>query len=188
LRRAGFPLEYTKGFHPVPKVSFGPPLGVGVAGLSEYFDMEITPPFDLELHRKKLNSMLSEGLYVGDMSVVPAESASLSSFITRYEYRVKGVDISSVTNFLSEKEVLVRRDNREINLRTMVEEARFVDEDTVHLILVDQVDKKVRLGELLPVIFKSAMENLDVTRVALYGWKSGWIKPLERSFQWTAKY
>ncbi|MCK7502832.1 MAG: DUF2344 domain-containing protein [Desulfobacterales bacterium] len=32
LRRAGVPLDFSRGFNPKPKVSFGPPLPVGVAG------------------------------------------------------------------------------------------------------------------------------------------------------------
>ena len=34
-RRAGIAMEYTQGFTPRPKTAFGPPLPVGVAGVSE---------------------------------------------------------------------------------------------------------------------------------------------------------
>ncbi len=42
LRRARFPLAYTQGFHPQPRVSFGPPLAVGVQSDNEYFDVYLT--------------------------------------------------------------------------------------------------------------------------------------------------
>ncbi|MEK7741478.1 MAG: TIGR03960 family B12-binding radical SAM protein, partial [Nitrospirota bacterium] len=48
MRRAEIPMRYSQGFHPSPKVAFGPALGVGIAGIREYFDMEITPPFDID--------------------------------------------------------------------------------------------------------------------------------------------
>jgi radical SAM family uncharacterized protein/radical SAM-linked protein len=188
MRRAGVPLEFSKGFHPAPKISFGPPLGVGVTGLSEYFDMEITPPFDLLLNTNKLNGMLPEGLAIKDMSVLPAKEISLNSFIRRYEYMIKSTAYSHVQKFLSEKEVNSAREKSTVNIRNMVEEARQIDEDTVKLLLLDQGEIKVRLGELLPVIFNTAMEELDITRTALYGWNRGWVKPIERSLQWTAKY
>jgi radical SAM family uncharacterized protein/radical SAM-linked protein len=187
IRRAGFPLEYSKGFHPFPKISFGPPLGVGVAGLHEYFDMEVTPPFDLVSNTRELNALLPEGLYIKDMSFVPAKAESLNSFITRYEYEIKGGDISHTYTFLSEKEINAKREKYVINLRSMVEEAKFVDENTVNLIVNDQGEIKVRLGELLPVIFNTSLDRLDITRIALYGWNGGWVKPLERSEQWIAK-
>ena len=178
IRRAGFPLEYSMGFHPSPKISFGPPLGVGIAGLSEYFDMEIFPPFDLGINRKKINNMLPEGICVKDISVVPAKAESLSSFITRYEYEIRGGDSSNIYRFLSEKEINFKREKYFINLRDMVEEARQIDEETTKIIVVDQGDIKVRLGELLPEIFNVPVESLDVTRVALYGWDGGWVSPI----------
>jgi len=130
---------------------------------------------------------LPEGVYIKDMSFVPAKAESLNSFIKRYEYEIKGRDLSHTYMFLSEKEVPSKREKYVINLRSMVEEARFIDENAVNLIVNDQGDIKVRLGELLPVIFNTPLEKLDITRIALYGWNGGWIKPLERSEQWIAK-
>ena len=42
LRRSGLPLRYTRGFHPHPRLSMGPSLAVGIEGLREFFDVELT--------------------------------------------------------------------------------------------------------------------------------------------------
>jgi radical SAM family uncharacterized protein/radical SAM-linked protein len=188
LRRAEVPLEYSQGFHPSPKIAFGPPLSVGVAGLAEYFDMEIAPPFDLVVNKDRLNSLLPTGISVKDMSAVHAKGRSLNSFIMRYEYEIKGGDPSRVRVFLAEKEITIRREKGTVNIRRMVEDARQTDDERTTVLLVDQGEIKVRLGELLPVILDAPMEELDITRTALYGWNGGWVKPIERSLQWTAKY
>ncbi|MDI6890551.1 MAG: TIGR03960 family B12-binding radical SAM protein [Thermodesulfovibrionales bacterium] len=187
IRRAGVPLVYSEGYHPSPKISFGPPLGVGIGGLSEYFDMEIVPPFDIVINRRRLNNTLPEGICVKDMAVIPPKAKSLSGFITRYGYEIKGRDLSHINRFLSEEEINIQRERYVMNLRAMVEEARQIDEETIYLVVVDQGDKKVRLGELLPKIFNVPLEELDIMRVALYGWDGGWVKPLERSSQWAVK-
>jgi hypothetical protein len=62
MRRAGFPFKYTEGFHPGPKVSFGPALSVGTAGLKEYLDMELIPPFDIMAGLLLLQGYLPRGL------------------------------------------------------------------------------------------------------------------------------
>jgi radical SAM family uncharacterized protein/radical SAM-linked protein len=188
MRRAGFSLQYSQGFHPSPKTSFGPPLGVGVAGLSEYFDMEVLPPFDLEVNKRILNSLLPDGVSVISMAAVSSKAKSLNSFIMRYEYEIKAGDVTNMFKFLSGREINVDRERGPVNIREMVEEARLIDEDRVKLFLVDQGEIKVRLGEILPVIFNIPIEMLDITRTGLYGWKGGWVKPIERSLQWTAKY
>lgn len=177
MRRAGVALEYTQGFHPTPKMAFGPPLGVGVAGLQEYFDMEVLPPFDLEKNRETLNSMLPDGISITAMSAISGNTESLSSFISRYEYRITGGDISQIHTFLSKEEILINRVKYDINVRSMVEDALIIDSDTVQLVLVDQGDIKVRLGEILPLIFSEPMERLDITRTSLFGWKGSWVKP-----------
>jgi radical SAM-linked protein len=188
MRRAEIPIEYSKGFHPSPNISFGPPLSVGVAGLSEYFDLEVRPPFDLVLNMRKLNELLPDGVFIKDMRAVSAKDESLNSFIRRYEYEVKGGDLSNIAWFLSEKEIVVQREKSSINIRSMVEEAKQTDEDTMQLLLIDQGEIKVRLGELLPVICNKPANTLDITRTALYGWRGGWVRPIERSVEWIAKY
>ena len=180
LRRADAPLVYSQGFHPSPKVSFGPPLGVGIAGTNEYFDVEVFPPFDLQLYIHILNRTLPEGIYINNMIVVPSQTESLSSFITRYEYVLTGFHVFPVHNFLKEKEILVQRKKASVNIRAMVEDVSFTDEKTCKLILVDQGKWKVRLGELVPALFDSQIEDLDITRVALYGWSGRWVKPIQK--------
>jgi radical SAM family uncharacterized protein/radical SAM-linked protein len=187
VRRAGFLLEYSEGFHPSPRISLGPPLGVGIGGLCEYFDMEVIPPFDIVANRRKLNDTLPEGIYIKDMAAISLKAKSLSSFITRYGYEIKGKDLSHINGFLSEKEMIIQRERSVIDLRTMVEEAKIIDEGTVYLAVVDQGAAKVRLGELLPRIFNVPLEELEITRVALYGLNGEWVSPLERSSKWTAR-
>ncbi|MFZ5908244.1 MAG: TIGR03960 family B12-binding radical SAM protein [Nitrospirota bacterium] len=180
MRRAGIALEYSQGFHPAPKIAFGPPLGVGVAGLREYFDMEVLPPFDLEGNREALNRVLPEGMSIAAMSAVSGDRESLSSFISRYEYQVKGGDVSQLHAFLPRKELLVQREKYSINIRDMVEEALISEDNAVLLTLVDKGNVKVRLGEILPLIFSVPLERLDITRTALFGWQGGgWVTPLK---------
>jgi len=40
-RRAKISLVYSQGFHPRPKLSFGPPLSLGVGSIAEYLDLEV---------------------------------------------------------------------------------------------------------------------------------------------------
>jgi len=44
LRRSGLPLVFTEGFHPIPKISMGPSLAVGIEGAGEFFDVDLERP------------------------------------------------------------------------------------------------------------------------------------------------
>ncbi len=181
IRRAGIKVDYSKGFNPMPEISFGPPLGVGISGLSEYFDMKVFPPFDLYANKEKLNLCLPEGIKINQMSPIPSDTPSLNSFISCYEYRISGGDISSVKDFLDKKEIVTKREKYVINLRAMVESAIIGEDNYVTLILKDLNEKKVRIGEILPVIFNVPIEKLSIIRTGLYGWDNKWIKPLNVS-------
>ena len=42
MRRSSLPVYYTKGFNKHPKVSFCPPLALGISGKNEFFDIHLT--------------------------------------------------------------------------------------------------------------------------------------------------
>lgn len=44
LRRANIQTNFSKGFNPSPKVSFGPALPVGTRSMAEYFVMDLPAP------------------------------------------------------------------------------------------------------------------------------------------------
>jgi radical SAM-linked protein len=72
LNRAGLPVEYSKGFHPLPIISFAQALAVGCASRAEYMDAEMTEG-DLEEYRDAFNRVLPQGLYVNRVIKVAEE-------------------------------------------------------------------------------------------------------------------
>jgi radical SAM-linked protein len=187
MRRAGFPLQYSAGFHPSPKVSFGPALPVGTAGMKEYMDFELVPPFDTDRGLEDLNRTLPEGLRVGRMTPLYGREKSLNSFIVRYIYRVRHEGGLEERGFLLKDEVPVHRKETLVDIRKMVEEMSRIDEETFLITVLDQGDLKVRLDELLPGVFGVPAVELDITRVAMFGWEGGWAEPMEGTRLWAAK-
>ncbi|HDZ87898.1 MAG TPA: DUF2344 domain-containing protein, partial [Nitrospirae bacterium] len=99
LRRANVPLKYSEGFHPSPRISFGPALSVGIEGQSEFFDMEVFPPFDREVSMKEINRLLPGEIAIKNMIFIDRSMPSLSSFIDCYEYQLKFTDVAPVNRF-----------------------------------------------------------------------------------------
>lgn len=184
LRRAEIPVLYSQGFHPSPRVSFGPPLNVGVSGLKEYFDMDIQPLFPLLELEGTINLQLPEGLRLNNSSIIPSNGPSIDSFISRYEYEIICPNAYIIDTFLEKGSIPADRENAagkksQVDLRAMVDGAYVVNSDTVRLTVVESEGKKVRLPELLPIIFQSLFEDLQVTRLRMFGWQGGWVEPLD---------
>ncbi|MGB4503377.1 MAG: TIGR03936 family radical SAM-associated protein [Syntrophaceticus sp.] len=90
LRRASFPLTYTRGYNPRPKFSFGPPLGVGVAGLKEYMDLELDDDIKtFEDYLEALNCQLPPGIRAHRLALVPPGDAGLGKLINCARYLVE---------------------------------------------------------------------------------------------------
>ncbi|NTU43619.1 MAG: DUF2344 domain-containing protein, partial [Nitrospirales bacterium] len=175
LRRLDVPVDFSKGFHPSPRVSFGPPLSVGVAGEAEWLDMEVFIPFDLEEFREGMNRTLPEGLSINRIGIVPLNEPSLSGFLSRYEYTIKGDGGWTIRD----SDLIVQRDTKTVDITPCVESVR-TEGDSVRMILKDQGEVKVRIGEVVEAVLGRNINDLEVTRTALYGLKPGvgWIEPL----------
>ncbi|TAN43986.1 MAG: TIGR03960 family B12-binding radical SAM protein [Nitrospirae bacterium] len=180
LRRVDIMPDFSQGFHPSPKVSFCPPLSVGVAGEREYFDMEVFTPFDIQFSMKKLNHTLPEGIFIEDMANIPFNAPSLTKFISKYEYRIADLEVADFSdpkfNCPIEK-LIVQRDGKDADIAPCIE--RLTKESGAFLLLLkDSETLKVRIGEIVQALFGKGTGSLDITRTALYGWDNEWKEPL----------
>ena len=195
LRRAGVRFDFSKGFHPAPRVAFGPSLSVGVAGEREYFDMEVFSPFDIEFYRDEINGSMPAEIRIGRMAIIPYNELSLSTFVTRYAYTIKGFRAEAVSEgrakafmgtYCGERpSLIVRRDGKEVDIGPCIERVA-VDAEAgddsgnrdISLILTDQGPIKARIGEVAEALFGGSFREMDIIRTALYGWQKGWVEPL----------
>jgi radical SAM family uncharacterized protein/radical SAM-linked protein len=187
LRRASVPFDFSKGFHPSPKVSFGPPLSVGVAGEREYFDMEVFTPFDIEFYIKELNDTMPAvddgGIRIHKMALIPMDAPSLNSFVKRYEYIIRGNEQEAMgkrLEFKNSASFIVQRDGKDIDISPCMENVKLLEEDgfSVHLILRDTDNIKVRIGEIAEAVLGMDINELEIIRTAVYGWNNEWVEPL----------
>ena len=63
-RRAGVPVEYSKGFNPHSKIAYGPALAVGISSSGEYMDMDLKEYMEETELVGRLNAALPDGIGV----------------------------------------------------------------------------------------------------------------------------
>jgi radical SAM-linked protein len=89
VRRADLPVAYSQGFHPKPRVSFGPALPVGVESACEHMDLELLGDADPADVARRLAAQLPDGLGVLEAEIVPPEEPSISEAMRAIHYRVE---------------------------------------------------------------------------------------------------
>ncbi|HUK66936.1 MAG TPA: TIGR03936 family radical SAM-associated protein, partial [Anaeromyxobacteraceae bacterium] len=79
LRRAALPMAYSQGFHPKPRVSFGPALPVGIESSCEFMDLELVGVVDAREVGVRLSATLPPGLRVLEASLLDPGAPSISA-------------------------------------------------------------------------------------------------------------
>lgn len=113
MRRAGIPISYSQGFHPHPKISFGPPLPLGLESRAEYVDITLEKPYPAI--DASLRHGLPEGLSIIGIRPIPDKTDSLVQIMTAAEYDVRCAVDSRLTDAIS---AMLDRDSITVIRRT----------------------------------------------------------------------
>jgi radical SAM-linked protein len=138
---SALPMAFSSGFHPNPRISFGPPLPFGVSGLSECFDIVMNGAVALDAF-PSINRWLPRGLSIKNNGREVSEKESLSTLIVAGKYVfLPGFDISAgellrtIEETLCQKDIIVsdsvreqREENRRgKNIRPLIEGLRLAE-------------------------------------------------------------
>lgn len=175
IRRAGIPVAFSQGYSPHPRLSFGPPLPVGMESRGEYADIGLGGWMDPEELKERLNGALPEGFDVRRACFISNREESLFSIIDLLIYRatLKGngsfCPRKRISEFLKDKPSLIRE-------MEVVEDM----EDGVFVIELSMGGAKARVRELLEGIFPSC-RILGLQRIAQFhiGKDNRLISPME---------
>ena len=151
IRRAGIPMAYSAGFHPLPKIGFGPPLSVGIESMAEEMDLELAEYMKPHEIHERLNKTLPQGIKILEAAEVPLKLHSISAIITEATYLIflkNGRSLTSISrskleermNMLLERDEIVIHQQREgkkrsINMRPLIKSFFIANDNTLQLTL-----------------------------------------------------
>lgn len=177
IRRAKIPVAYTGGFNPRPRITFCPPLPLGVTGRAEPAEIFLEKEVVIDQLCESLREQLPEGLTLEKATVVPLEEKSLAGSINGACYRIKvnstcnkEQKISSLINRIDwlkqEREVIVKRkkgkEDVHLDIKPQVKQLTLVEKNP--LVFEVYLGLGVRLRELLLILLGE-----DVYRQGIIG-------------------
>jgi radical SAM family uncharacterized protein/radical SAM-linked protein len=89
FRRAKLSIPHSQGFHPKPKVSFGPACPVGTESRAEYLDLEVFGSRQPEEVARRVRAELPQGFALLSCEELARGGESLTRTIRGIEYRVE---------------------------------------------------------------------------------------------------
>lgn len=87
-RRASLPIAYNQGFHPLPRISFGPALPVGMESEEEFLDLFLIEEASPATVQQTLNGELPAGFHVHAVDSIDLDQASVDVSITAQRYQI----------------------------------------------------------------------------------------------------
>ncbi len=128
LRRAGIPMAFSQGFHPLPLMSFGRALPVGLESRCEWFSLTLRRPMAQADLLRRLGACLPAGLRLYKAEPVAFKDRALLSEKERFALRLEGQEdraLNLFRDFLARSSFLwtweTRKGPRSADVRPLVE-------------------------------------------------------------------
>lgn len=150
FRRAGIPLGYSIGFHPMPLLAYGPALGVGAVGEAEWLDFDAPVELSPETFLERINAVLPDGMRFTAMRELPQGSPALTKIINRAEYAAR-LDDPVIAG-------AVRR------LAAVRDDLSGLDADAVHRVLTEEFFARESL--VIERVRKGRAKEIDIRHYA----------------------
>ncbi len=159
LRRAGVNLARTKGYHPMPKLSFATALPVGTQSMQETLDLELNDTPDIFAMKNRLNQELPPGIEVVLVEKLPFNSKKPclkeSDFLVTLEgIQLKEDDLDRFHR--STYFPVVKRGKKgehEIDARPLVKSLTLISPGSVKLVLRHTSGRELKPAEIVKGVF-----------------------------------
>jgi radical SAM family uncharacterized protein/radical SAM-linked protein len=116
-RRAAIPMQFSEGFHPLPRISFTNPLPVGTESLAEYMDLDLGRYMKADEFQDRLNRELPAGLRIIHCTEMALKGRALPTVFVADRFLIS---LEHIERMFSEQAVEERlqqaRDQRELVL------------------------------------------------------------------------
>ena len=176
FRRARLAIPFSQGFHPKPKVSFGPACPVGTESEAEYLDVELYGVQEPEHVAEHIRRQLPGGFRLLSCERIDKATNPLSQSIRAIEYRAFLPDgapeaDARVTSFSAQPEAAVVRvregkPSQHIDLKAAVSKLSAAGPREVRFTLrAGEGEATARPGELLSALFGADWVKPGVARL-----------------------
>ena len=162
IRRAKLPAAYSEGFNPHLKFSLASALGVGVVSYTEFVEIELAEPMEVELAAKALDKALPRGIRVLAADAVANNTAALMAEAAGASYVVTlpfAEDISeAVARYNEAEELLFKKAAPKRKEKFKEIDVKFY----IPKIAVEQKDGKTRFAFECKITPTGSMKAVDL--------------------------
>jgi len=160
IRRAGIPIKYSQGFHPMPKISFEDTLPMGMQSECEQMWIALTESMDIDRLIFLLQEQLPEGMEI--ISCFAQSGKKAFERDPQLHYRIKLIDGFFQQNhlewFKNQQQVTFKRKRKKakvviVDLKKAVSDIRLVDNRQALMTLGTDQGLLIRPAHIMKTVF-----------------------------------
>ncbi|MBD2507202.1 TIGR03960 family B12-binding radical SAM protein [Nostoc muscorum FACHB-395] len=97
VRRAGLPIAFTGGFHPMPRISVATALALGATSSGEIADFELTVPVDIDTFREELVREMPTDIPIYNVEQIDLKTPAATQLLETAEYLITVAALEETT-------------------------------------------------------------------------------------------
>ncbi|MBE8986131.1 TIGR03960 family B12-binding radical SAM protein [Nostoc sp. LEGE 12450] len=97
VRRAGLPIAFTGGFHPMPRISVATALALGATSSGEIADFELTVPVDIDTFREELVRKMPTDIPIYNVEQIDLKTPAATQLLETAEYLITVAALEETT-------------------------------------------------------------------------------------------
>jgi radical SAM family uncharacterized protein/radical SAM-linked protein len=175
-RRAKIGVQYSKGFHPKPRLSFDDPLPLGVASEAEQMRILVSSESNCAQIVEAINEFLPGGVRITGCRLKSEAQKAGAAAIHRFRIDLQdlGIDRVRVRQFMESERWVYHRSRRKgsdqvLDLKSAVIKVEFKDDDRLYMEIDARARPIIRPAEFLTAVLELTQEELqgvEVTKLA----------------------
>jgi len=175
FRRAGLELACSRGYHPMPRVSFFTALPVGTESMEELMEVEFLYPVAVSMVKERVNAELPDGLDVTSVEGIPPGEKRVHIIESHFLITLNSLkcDEEDLKKFLrADNFPMVKKGKsgeHEIDVRSLVSDISLISPDKVRLTVKEREGPSLKPTEILKGILGLKDEDLRNMKVMKTG-------------------
>jgi len=160
LRRARIPLKYSRGFHPMPKISFGDTLPMGMQSEEERMVVALDEAMEPETLTLRIKEQFPDGLEITGCTTLDKKTSGSEAVQERYHIELRDgfFNQKDLDSFFEKSEIKIEKTNKKgkpvvVDLKKAINGIELVDRRRAQMSVGRDNQQMVRPAQVLRTVF-----------------------------------
>jgi len=171
FKRVGLDIAFSKGFHPMPRISFTAALPLGTESLHETVDIELNERIPVTTVKEKVNRQLPNGIRVTFLEDVSREIKRPRLTESHFQITINTTEIdrAELDRFMDSDQFPIvkksKKGDKEIDAKSIVESICINPPNSLNLIIRHTTGPELKPIDIVMGIFKLTEQSLDNIKI-----------------------